>query len=488
MVRVWSIKVNTIGTGKRGRKSYTVRWSVSGREKSKTFGGRALADNFRSDLMQAANRGEGFDLDSGLPESMEQAKDAVTWLAFTESYVSMKWPGAAAMSRRSIVEALSIVTPVLSRDIPGRPAPEALRSALAVHVLPPAGRDTDPPSEVRPVIAWLRKASLPLTDLVDPVVVRAGLDALSRKLDGTAAAATTTRRRRSVFYNVLQYAVDLEALDFNPIDKIRVPARRKKVSTIVDRRVVANPRQVLELLTAVSYTGKRGKVGRGEPLVAFFACLALAALRPGEALGLRERDCLLPATCQDCGADLTSNRAASPTCDHVNVEFRWGRLTLEKNRPQAGKRWTDSGLVHDDRGLKHRADDETRPVPIPPPLVGYLFRHLVRFGVAADGRLFRSKRGNPVAGSTYTRVWEEARTLALTPPQADSPLAVRPYDLRHAAVSLWLNTGVPAPKVAERAGHSVDVLLKIYAKCLDGEDEAVNRRIDAALGGTAWPS
>lgn len=56
-----------------------------------------------------------------------------------------------------------------------------------------------------------------------------------------------------------------------------------------------------------------------------------------------------------------------------------------------------------------------------------------------------------------------------------------PYDLRHAGVSLWLNAGVPAPEVAERAGHSVDVLLKVYAKCIDGQTDVVNQRIEAAL-------
>jgi hypothetical protein len=61
---------------------------------------------------------------------------------------------------------------------------------------------------------------------------------------------------------------------------------------------------------------------------------------------------------------------------------------------------------------------------------------------------------------------------------AASPLAGRPYDLRHAAVSLWLNGGVPAPEVAERAGHSVDVLLKVYAKCIDGQRETVNKTIE----------
>ncbi|SNT64494.1 hypothetical protein SAMN05216276_112010 [Streptosporangium subroseum] len=74
-----------------------------------------------------------------------------------------------------------------------------------------------------------------------------------------------------------------------------------------------------------------------------------------------------------------------------------------------------------------------------------------------------------------------ARIFALTPEQQVSPLAARPYDLRHAAVSLWLNAGVAAPDVAERAGHGVDVLLKVYAKCIDGGAEIANRRIDDAL-------
>ncbi len=49
-------------------------------------------------------------------------------------------------------------------------------------------------------------------------------------------------------------------------------------------------------------------------------------------------------------------------------------------------------------------------------------------------------------------------------------VALRPYDLRHAAISTWLNSGVPPTKVATWAGHSVDILLKIYAKCIDGDD------------------
>jgi ribosomal protein S9 len=51
-------------------------------------------------------------------------------------------------------------------------------------------------------------------------------------------------------------------------------------------------------------------------------------------------------------------------------------------------------------------------------------------------------------------------------------------------VSLWLNAGVPATQVAEWAGHSLNVLLKVYAGCIDGQAEAAKRRIAAALAET----
>jgi integrase len=79
-------------------------------------------------------------------------------------------------------------------------------------------------------------------------------------------------------------------------------------------------------------------------------------------------------------------------------------------------------------------------------------------------------------------VWKQTRELAFLPEQVSSVLAFRPYDLRHAGVSQWLNSGVPAPEVAARAGHSVDVLLKIYAKCIDGQEQEMNDRILKGLG------
>ncbi|MGW4501642.1 hypothetical protein ACWENR_23905 [Micromonospora sp. NPDC004336] len=77
----------------------------------------------------------------------------------------------------------------------------------------------------------------------------------------------------------------------------------------------------------------------------------------------------------------------------------------------------------------------------------------------------------------YDRWWKLAREKAFTESQVASPLVRRPYDLRHAAASLWLNAGVPPTEVARRLGHGVAVLLRVYANCIDGGDDSMNDKI-----------
>jgi integrase len=123
----------------------------------------------------------------------------------------------------------------------------------------------------------------------------------------------------------------------------------------------------------------------------------------------------------------------------------------------------------------------SRIVPTHPELTRLLRDHLVTFGTAPDGRLFGGVRGGELPTITYRRVWIKARQAALTTAEQVSPLARRPYDLRHACLSTWLNGGVYPTQMAEWAGHSVDVLLRIYARCVVGQDELAKRRISEAL-------
>jgi integrase len=450
-VKFWAIRPGKAKT----KRTYEVRWKAGQTPHSRTLGNKAQAENFLSELRQAARAGEAFAVATGLPDSMMTIRGR-SWLALCLAYMDMKWPAAAPKTRESLTDALATVIPaVTNEELPDWLEPAILRRALRQFALAPGSRGLERPPEVASALRWLEKSSLPVAEVGKPANARGALDAICLRLDGQAAGATTIARKRSVFANVLRYAVELEELPVNPLDRLRW--KPPKVSEIVDRRVVVNPRQARELLTAVTYVGQRGgRFARGPRLMALYACMYFAALRPGEAVALRRQDCDLPAR-------------------------GWGSLTLEKSRPEVTRRWSDTASAYEERGLKHRPAANTRRVPIPPELVAILREHIETFGIASGGRVFSSERGQVIASTALSDVWAEARTRALTPEQVASPLAARPYDLRHAAVSLWLNAGVPAPEVAERAVHSVEVLLRVYAKCLDEGEALANKRIGAAL-------
>jgi len=452
-VRVWATRIYP---GQRGT-TYTVRWAVAGRERTKSHQTRKLAESFRSSLLSAARQGLAFDVATGLPENVARKLNSVSWYEHAMEFVDMKWARASPRHRKSIAEALATVTPALLSTDRGAPSPEMIRHTLYQWSFNTAARSVIPEEEVIKVDAWLRANSLPLAQLSQSALVRSSLDLLAVRLDGRPAAHTTVARKRAVFYGALRYAVELDHLVGHPMD--RVSWTTPKADDEVDFRVVVNPSQAAAVLRSV---------GDIDPaMVGFFACMYYAALRPGEVLHLREQDCTLP-------------------------EAGWGELLLTGSTQYTGASWGDNGNAVEDRALKHRASRSTRRVPACPELVRILRHHLDTYACGLDGRLFVTRTGNgrhpvaggfgrPVSGSSYGNTWRKARAAALTKTEAASPLARRPYDLRHACVSLWLNAGVPATQVAEWAGHSVAVLLRVYAKCIVGQEDSARQRIDAAL-------
>jgi integrase len=55
------------------------------------------------------------------------------------------------------------------------------------------------------------------------------------------------------------------------------------------------------------------------------------------------------------------------------------------------------------------------------------------------------------------------------------------HDLRHSGVTWRLNSGVPAAEVAAWAGHSVEVLTRVYVRCVAGLEDVWISRMDGAL-------
>ena len=429
------------------RRPFEVRWQAAGRSRSKSFITRRLADSYRAELVRAARMGLEFDPLTGEPTAWNHPEPpSVTWYQEATAYAVMKWPSLAAHSRASLADALATVTVVLTRpDARSRPDPHELRTVLYQHAFNPA-RPAGPGSAAAQILGWARQASLSIGCLREPAVLRTALEALTLRLDGSRAAANTIIRKRTVLHGALGYAAEAGLLPDNPLDIIawQVP----QSSAALDPAVVASPAQVSALLDAVDRTQPE--------MTAFFGCLYYAALRPEEAVALRLADCHLPGS-------------------------GWGMLRLAAATPRTAAAWTNSGTSHEQRGLKHRPDGAIRMVPAPPVPVAMLRAHFTTYGTAPDGRLFRGARGGPLSESVYGRGWHSARTLALGPELAASGLARRPYDLRHAALSLWLNAGGDPAQIAARAGNSVAVLLTVYSHCIHGHDDLLNQRIDQVL-------
>ncbi|MFF4952544.1 tyrosine-type recombinase/integrase [Streptomyces chattanoogensis] len=443
-VRIWAIRKREY------RKPYQLRWKVGAHPQSESFLTLGLAESRRAQLITAARDGEPFDVESGLPKSLLAKERDISWYEHACQYIEMKWDHSPAGTRRTLAEAMATVSPALVKDTKGMAEPRAVRAALYSWGFNKNRWKEEPPADVAKILDWFKRKSVPASALADRMRVRAALTALTKKLDGTTAAAGTIRRKRAIFHNSLAYAVDAGLLPENPLQHVQWKAP-EQVEEEVDPACVPDPEQAAKLLEAV-----RDQSPRGRRLVAFFGCIYYAAARPAEVIGLKLQDCDLPRR-------------------------GWGMLRFRETRPRSGTAWTDSGEAHDKRGLKHRPRKAVREVPIPPELVALLRWHVTAYGSAPDGRLFQTQRGGLIQDTGYGEVWAEARARALTPSQRKSSLAKRPYDLRHAATSTWLSSGVEPQLVAKRAGHSVAVLFRVYAKFLTDGDEAANAKISARL-------
>ena len=436
------------------RRPFEVRWHAGGRARSRSLITRGLADSYRAELICAARKGLDFSPGTGEPASWTTPEPVtISWLEHAAAYAAMKWPLAAAHTRAGTTDSLATITPALLTPGRDRPPAAVLRAALCGHAFNPARAGADPGPAATTALAWARHHCLPLTALADPAVTRRALDALTLRLDGTRAAAATITRKRAVFRGCLGYAAELGLLEANPLD--RITWRPPGSSCSAGLRSAATPAEVQAILAEVTQI-------RPE-LTAFFGCLYHAALRPAEAVALRASSCTLHSR-------------------------GWGQLTLTASLPRSARAWTGNGTPREPRSLKHRPQGAIRTVPIPSQLACLLRRHLRAFGCAVDGRLFQGARGGPLSESLYGRIWHQARAAAIPEDGTGTQPARRPYDLRRAALSLWLASGTPPAEIAARAGHSVRVLLTTYAHCIPGCDQIASQHIDRALRPSRWPS
>lgn len=173
------------------------------------------------------------------------------------------------------------------------------------------------------------------------------------------------------------------------------------------------------------------------------------------------------------------------------VELRVRNLTITNGHPTAVTvRGThaevpDRFLLDGEtrrRPLKGRGHRASRTIPVFTGLRPVLARHVKAYTDGRDAaRVFSNTAGSKINLSNFHRdIWDAARTATFP---ADSPLRqVRRHDLRHAAITAWLNAGVPLKTCQAWSGHAaVSVLLDTYLGATRGDDQLGQTRVDAAL-------
>ncbi|MFQ6200439.1 hypothetical protein [Streptomyces sp. NPDC000405] len=101
--------------------------------------------------------------------------------------------------------------------------------------------------------------------------------------------------------------------------------------------------------------------------------------------------------------------------------------------------------------------------------------------MVGGSRIFQNAAGNYIDSSAYNITWNRAREAVFTVDEHALNLAKRPYDLRHAGISFWLASGVDPAECARRAGQSIHVLFRYYAKFLAGTRDRANELIEQSM-------
>jgi integrase len=420
-VRIWKVQDRS----HRGvPRPWIVRWAVDGREASRSFAIEGEADAFRARLRIAAADSKPFDPRTKLPsEWSERSEQTVAQWAFT--WMSEQWETLTPRSRKSIVEALDRVLPVLV--LPGAPEPPAdLRREIRV-ALSNAGGYVVP--------RWLQRHSIPLADLDRQICAQAHR-ALGRKLDGASGSTSTAQRYRKSTRHMLDAAVERGLLASNPWPKPsrgatqRKAAKSAKSQAAVDVKRLPSVEEARRLIQGMA----THKPTSADYVVTGWL-VYLAGMRPSEARALEVTDLKLPAS-------------------------GWGSAWVHQAEQSAGQQWTDKG---EEIGLTKTA--VAREVPLCPELVRVLRSHL---GERTDGPVVA-----PSTYSNFSRAWRRSRDQLGE--------SWTPYDLRHLHASLALSGGAPLTEVARRLGHSVETLVRVYAHAMPQDAALVNDLLEGLL-------
>jgi integrase len=251
---------------------------------------------------------------------------------------------------------------------------------------------------------------------IDHMMVRAWVAQLS----GSGRAPATVQKAGQILGKIMRAAVDAELISRNPVERVAFP----RVERVEMRHLTA--RELTKLANTID-----------DRYRAWVLVAGYGGLRAAELFGLRRHRVDLVRGTVD----------VAEICVEVSGHHHFG-----PPKTRAGR----------------------RVVPLPGFVVAELAEHLERVDVAPKGLVFPAPKGGPVRLSLFRRrTWQPAVEAA-----GLSPLRI--HDLRHTAISLWIEVGASPKGIAVRAGHtSTSVVLDRYGHLLPDSSERVTAALDA---------
>ena len=438
----------------RRRPSFSVRYRADGHDFHRPFEQKGWAEAFAGQLR--AGFAQGWPFDSVGRRFVDPATagepEPVTVFLHACDYVARKWrgwqPATRPNAQRDLARAcLSLVrntAPRLSRDARAEADAFLREVALAVPA-PEVLSETQRSWE-----EWFRRWSLPLAEVTDRDLLAFMEDVRTRTLYGRRRelAPSSAARTRAVVRAAFTYARKRRLIQWDPWEPVEAPKVQDRDS--VDADLVMSPEQVRALARACGAIHARYE--------AFVLIQGFCGLRPGEAIELRRRD-----------IDLLAGEPVAVTAGgtRAHVPDRYLMEGESRRRP-----------------LKGRGERARRTIPLPAELVPLLTRHLAAFTPPArNAHLFTTPSGARLNLSNFQRdAWRPARNAVFE--KGDPLRGVRRHDLRHAAITAWLNAGVPLKTAQAWSGHrSASVLLNTYLGVIAGDEDVAMARYEASCNG-----
>jgi len=418
-IRFWKLQDRSNETPRR-KSPYVVRWSVEGKEFSEPFRHKTVADRYRSRLEAAALELETFDMATGLPASWV-APASMTVATWCHRFMEERRTAYAPRTRVGLADSL---IPLIERSALTECRIE--RAELKDWL---AGKN---PLSARS-LGWLERNS-PDLDTLNAAAVQTlvGKMKLREDLKKPLAPRTATLRVGHM-KQVLTAAVAAGYMSELTWPSQAGALKKSEWSQTPVRRDVIDPKTLRSVVEASTNAKKSSNRYR-----CLTALVGYAGLRPSEAFVLTVEDCVLPE----------------------GPEF--GSVRVQAADVRAVSRWMLEG--EDEVGLP-KTETSTRVVPIPPVLVEEISRWIRIRGISS-GPLFDT--------TSSPKHWPDSLALACRKVGIER---LSRYDLRRTYASHLIEAGVSISEVANRMGHSVQVLMDHYIKRVEGAHDRANRQL-----------